>query len=134
MATAPGMNFWIPLPIGRRGAILRDPLTFFRQAQERHGDVFRIRLGPLVVHFLFHPDHVRRVLHERPKNYVRGWQYRLLRRLMGDNLIVSDGEPWLRQRRLAQPAFGRERLATYAEVMVRSTSDMLARWREGDSE
>ena len=134
MATAPGMNFWIPLPIGRRGDILRDPLRFFLAARERYGDVFRMRLGPLVVHFLFHPDHVRRVLHERPKNFVRGWQYRLLRRLMGDNLVVSDGEPWLRQRRLAQPAFGRERLATYAEVMVRSASDMLARWDKAGPE
>jgi cytochrome P450 len=131
MATAPGISFWIPLPIGRRAQILHDPLNFFLRAREHHGDVYRLRLGPLVTHFVFHPDHVRHVLHDRPKNYVRGWQYRLLRRLLGDNLIVNDGEAWLRQRRLAQPAFGRERLARYADVMVQATADALARWGQG---
>ncbi len=134
MATAPGLSFWIPLPIGRRAEILRDPLNFLLRAREQHGDVYRVRLGPLVTHFVFHPDHVRHVLHERPKNYVRGWQYRLLRRLLGDNLIVNDGETWLRQRKLAQPAFARERLARYAEVMVQATADLLGRWEQGAAE
>ncbi len=134
MQTAPGLSFWIPLPVGRRAEILRDPLNFFLRAREQHGDVFRVRLGPLLTHFVFHPDHVRHVLHDRPKNYVRGWQYRLLRRLLGDNLIVNDGETWLRQRRLAQPAFGRERLMKYADVMVQATADALARWDHGGAE
>jgi cytochrome P450 len=134
MATAPGVSFWIPLPIGRRAEILHDPLNFFLRAREEHGDVYRLRLGPLLTHFVFHPDHVRHVLHERPKNYVRGWQYRLLRRLLGENLIVNDGETWLRQRKLAQPAFARERLARYAEVMVQATADALGRWEQGAAE
>ena len=126
MATAPGLSHWIPLPYGPFRAFFRDPLQFLVQTHERFGDVFRFRIGPLVVHFLYHPDHVRHVLHDHPKNYQRGWHYRLLRRLLGENLVVSEGDYWLRQRRLAQAAFLRQRLAGYAAVMVDATQQMLA--------
>jgi cytochrome P450 len=130
MATAPGLTHWLPLPYGSFQEFLRDPLGFQVRARERFGDVFRFRIGPLLIHFLFHPDHVRRVLHDQQKNYLRGWQYGLLRRLLGDNLVVSEGDFWLRQRRLAQPAFHRQRLTGYAEVMVDATSQLLVRWAE----
>lgn len=130
MAKAPGITHWIPLPYGAFREFLREPLDFQLRARERFGDLFRFRIGPLLIHFLYHPDHVRRILHDHQKNYLRGWQYRLLRRLFGDNLVVSEGDYWMRQRRLAQPAFLRQRLAGYAEVMVDATSELLARWRE----
>jgi cytochrome P450 len=47
----------------------RSPLEFLLHAQQRFGDVFRFRMGPLNVHFLFHPDHIRRVLQDEQKNY-----------------------------------------------------------------
>ncbi len=130
MTNAPGITQWLPLPYGAFREFLRNPLDFQLHARERYGDVFRFRIGPLLIHFLYHPDHVRRVLQDHQKNYLRGWQYRLLHRLLGDNLVVSEGDYWLRQRRLAQPAFLRQRLAGYADVMVDATSQMLARWRE----
>src|SRR5216683_5760509 len=128
MATAPGLTQWVPLPYGSFREALRDPLGFQWRARERFGDVFRFRIGPMAVHFLYHPDHVRRVLHDHQKNYPRSWHYRLLRRLLGNGLVVSEGDFWLRQRRLAQPAFHRQRLSGYAAVMVDATAQMLARW------
>ncbi|OYV93250.1 MAG: hypothetical protein B7Z73_03685 [Planctomycetia bacterium 21-64-5] len=130
MAVAPGITHRIPLPYGPLGAFLRDPLGFQSQARERFGDLVRFRIGPALVHFVYHPDHVRRVLHEHHKNYLRGWQYRLMRRLFGDSLTVSEGDFWLRQRRMAQPAFHRQRLAEYTGVMVDAASELVSRWRE----
>ena len=130
MATAPGITQWIPLPYGRFKEFLRDPLSYQLRARERYGDVFRSRIGPSLVHFLYHADHVRRVLYEHQKNYPRGWHYRLLRNLVGNGLVASEGDHWRRQRRLAQPAFHRRRLGGYAQVMVEATSRMLARWEE----
>src|SRR5437899_726712 len=124
MVFAPGVTQWFPLPYGPFGALLHDPLNFHLRARERFGDVLRFRIGPILIHFLFHPEHVRRVLYDNPKNYLRGWQYRLLGRLFGDNLVASEGTYWLRQRRLAQPAFHRQRLAGYANIMVDSTSQL----------
>jgi cytochrome P450 len=127
MAKAPGITQWIPLPYGYLKEFLRDPLSYQLRAREQYGDVFRSRIGSLV-HFLYHPDHVRRVLYEHQKNYPRGWHYRLLRSLLGDGLVASEGDHWRRQRRLAQPAFHRQRLSGYGRIMVQATSQMLARW------
>jgi cytochrome P450 len=133
VATAPGITQWLPLPYGLFKEFLRDPLTYQLRARERFGDVFRSRIGPSLAHFLYHPDHVRRVLYDQQKNYPRGWQYRLLRRLVGDGLVSSEGDHWRRQRRLAQPAFHRRRLSGYAQVMVEAASAMLARWERADA-
>lgn len=129
MAVAPGLSHYVPLPYGHWRGFLRDPLGFQIEARERFGDVFRLRLGPLVIHFLYHPDHVRHVLAEHPKNYVRGFQYRLMAKLFGQSLTLSEGPFWLRQRRLAQPAFHRQRLSEYAQVMVDAASELVSRWR-----
>jgi cytochrome P450 len=128
MALAPGITPWIPLPYGRFGTLLSEPLGFHPPMRERYGDVFRFRVGPFVLHFLYHPDHVRHVLFDHPKNYIRGWQYQLIGKLFGDNLVASEGPSWLRQRRLAQPAFHRQRLGGYAAVMVDSITHFLSRW------
>jgi cytochrome P450 len=128
MALAPGVTQWFPLPYGQFGALLTDPIGFHQQARVRFGDVVRFRVGPIVIHFLYHPDHVRRVLFDNPKNYLRGWQYRLLGNLFGDNLVAAEGPSWLRQRRLAQPPFHRQRLAGYANVMLDSIAQLLSRW------
>ena len=62
VATAPGITQWIPLPYGFFKEFLRDPLDYQLRARERFGDVFRSRIGLSLVHFLYHPDHVRRAL------------------------------------------------------------------------
>lgn len=129
MAIAPGITHHIPIPYGPWRAFLRDPLGFQGAARERYGDVFRFRIGPVVIHFFYHPDHVHRILHEHQKNYLRGWQFRLLRKLFGQNLTTSEGAFWLRQRRLAQPAFHRHKLSEYAAVMVDVSGELVERWR-----
>jgi cytochrome P450 len=130
MRTAPGLTHWIPLPYGVFKESLRDPLGFQVRARERFGDVFRYRMGPVLAHFLFHPDHVRHVLQDEYKNYPRGWHYDLLRRLLGNGLLVREGESWRRQRRLAQPAFHRQHLAEFARTMTDATAQMLTRWEQ----
>jgi len=134
MAIAPGITQWLPLPYGFLKEFLRDPLGYQLRARERFGDVFRSHIGPTLVHFLYHPDHVRRVLYDHQKNYPRGWHYRLLRSLLGNGLVASEGDHWRRQRRLAQPAFHRQRLSGYARVMIEATSGMLARWERAAAE
>src|SRR5688500_4410174 len=104
MRNAPGLTQWIPLPIGPIGELRRSLTEYPLQLRERYGDVVRFRAGPVLIHFLFHPEHIKRVFQDHQKNYERGWQYRLLGRLLGQGMVVTDGPVWLRQRRLAQPA------------------------------
>src|SRR5260370_42241500 len=126
MATAPGITQWIPLPYGLFKEFLRDPLGYQLRARERFGDVFRSRIGPSLVHFLYHPDHVRRVLYEHQKNYPRGWHYRLLPSLLGNGLVASEGTHSRRQRRAGEPAFHPAPVSTDAQCVGGTTGPLLA--------
>ena len=104
----------------------REPLFTLVSAQREGGDVVRMDLGTRRFYLLSHPDHVRRVLQENAKNYVKG--YNRVKVLLGNGLVMNEGASWLHQRRLMQPAFHQGRLAELASTMVQETQDMLGRW------
>jgi len=90
--------------------------------------VVRFRFGPVVGHLVSSSEGVSHVLVENNKNYgkqTRG--YRNLRYVLGNGLLTSEGETWKRQRRIAQPAFHRQRIAGFAATMVRAAEDATAR-------
>jgi cytochrome P450 len=80
------------------------------------------------MHLLPHPDHVQRVLQARHTNYKKDMMYERMRPLVGDGLLTSDGDFWRRQRRLAQPAFHKQRLTGFARTMSDATADLLDEW------
>jgi cytochrome P450 len=93
-----------------------------------YGDVIRLRLGTRPAHAVFHPDHVRWVLQENHKNYTKQTPgYATLKLFMGNGLLTSDGDFWRRQRRIAQPAFHRERLAGLGAMMALAADEAAAR-------
>jgi cytochrome P450 len=124
------------LPPGPRGVPIfgntleawRDPIGLMTRAVAEHGDVAQLRLGPYRYMVLAHPEAIRQVLVDNPNNYTKSRNYDGLRLGLGQGLLTSEGSLWRRQRKLAQPAFHRERLAGLAEVMVRRTRSTLARW------
>jgi cytochrome P450 len=124
-------------PTGPRGRPLtgvlrevrRDPLGFLSGTFRQHGDVSRYQLGPIRSHLIAHPDGVRQVLQENVKNYTKDHiSYGIVRWIAGNGLLTSQGDFWLRQRRLAQPAFHRQRIAAMGERMVQRTAAMLEGW------
>ncbi len=108
-----------------------DPLGTFLHAREACGPIARVRLGPLTGFFLYEPADVERVLTTNAANYGKSTRgYDKLRLLLGDGLVTSQGEHWLRQRRIAQPAFLRKRVAGLADRMVDAAADMADAWAE----
>lgn len=110
----------------------RDPLGFMTQVAREHGDVVGIRYYKYRVFIFNHPDDIEAVLVTHNKKFIKGRALRANKRLFGEGLLTSEGEAWLRQRRLTQPAFHRERIASYADTMVRFTERMLNAWRDGE--
>ena len=101
---------------------------------QEHGDIVRLSFGPVPVHFLWHPDGVRRVTVDNHRNYSKKAPgHSTLRRLIGDGLITSDGELWRNQRRIIQPAFKKERLQPLAPSMAKAAREMIDRW-QGDAD
>jgi cytochrome P450 len=115
-------------PLGDLRAIQRDPLGTFLKGRERYGDVVRFRGGIWYAYLVSHPDDIKHVLQDNNQNYRKGFSYEILKPVLGLGLLTNEGESWLTQRRLAQPAFHRQRVARYAGLMVDSVEAMLARW------
>lgn len=105
------------------------PLEFLCRAAREHGNVVEIGRAPLSLYLVAHPEGVQHILVDHNKNYdkkTRG--YDTLRAFLGNGLLTSEGDFWRRQRRIAQPAFHRQRIASFADTMVAYTLDMLRDW------
>lgn len=132
-ATAPGPRGAFPL--GCLPQFRRDPLGFLTRAAHEHGGIARFRLGPVLAHLLNHPDHIAHVLQHNWRNYDKQTRsVAKIRSTCGNSLLSSDGEPWLRQRRLIQPAFQAARLTHHVAAIGAATSDMLVRWERAARE
>jgi cytochrome P450 len=74
------------------------------------------------------PAFIKHVLLDNARNYHKSPLFERLREVVGNGLLTSEDALWLRQRRLAQPAFHRQRVMAMADVMVSCTEQMLERW------
>jgi len=120
-------TFW---PGGHLFYFRRDPLKFFTRLAREYGDVVQFRAGPQRVFLLNHPDYVRDLLVTHHGRFHKGRALQRAKRLLGAGLLTSEGEFHRRQRRLAQPAFHRQRVNSYARVMTEFASETSARWRD----
>ena len=111
---------------------LRHALDFLLAMRERYGDVVSVPtlVGPFTL--IFHPDGVRHVLQENHRNYNKDVpDYHVLRLVLGNGLLTNDGESWLKQRRLIQPAFHRERVTAFGTLMTETALWWTQRWETG---
>jgi cytochrome P450 len=108
-----------------------DRLEFLSRLSRDYGDVVAIRLGPARIWSLNHPDLVEDVLVTKNRIMHKHFALRSARPTLGEGLLTSEGEFWRRQRRLSQPAFHRDRVASYGQVMVEYTERMLRGWEAG---
>jgi cytochrome P450 len=106
----------------------RDPLGLFVRLAREHGDVVRLQAAGRTFVLVAHPDAAREVLVTQQRKFVRGYAHRGLRAILGEGLLTSEGEVHRRQRRIAQPAFHRERIARYADAMTAAAARWDERW------
>lgn len=110
---------------------LRAPLPFFEETARR-GDLVAMRFLHQRAVVVNEPALVEQILVKQAPSFGKDLFVRQLRRVLGNGLLTNEGEPWKRQRRLAQPAFHRERVAAYGRLMVEHTRARAERWRPGE--
>src|SRR5262245_34435475 len=116
--------------LGHLPELRRDVLGLYTRCAREHGDVSLLRFGLKKIYIISHPDLIEQVL--TGKNFVKHYALRMNRRLLGNGLLTSEGDFWLRQRRLMQPAFLRDRVLSYAPDMIASGERWAGRWSDGE--
>lgn len=119
--------------IGNMPLASPDPLSIFTQWAREFGDIFYYRAAWLHIYFLNHPDLIEEVLVRNPRNFLKDRVVRKSRWFFGDGLLTSEGDFWLRQRRLSAPAFHRERVHSYARIMTEYAEQTLSTWQHGET-
>src|SRR5689334_17930115 len=108
--------------LGHWSELRKNSMALFAKAVATHGDVVRLRVGRYYVILVRNPAYVKYVLQDQQKHFSKQTRgYAVLRRLLGNGLVTSEGEFWLRQRRIAQPGFHKQRIAHFAETMTTLT-------------
>lgn len=106
----------------------RDILGLLERSVERYGPTVRFRMGPFHLVLVNRPEDVRHVLVQNRDNYRKSPSYEILREVLGNGLVTSEGDFWRRQRKLAQPAFHHQSLAGFADTMGRLAAELADDW------
>ena len=122
----------LPL-VGNLLSLTRDPLGFLTRCAREYGDIAHYRVLNVDVYLLSQPDYVEAALVANSHKLRKGRALRAGEALFGNGLLTSEGAAWQRQRRQAQPAFHRERIAAYGEAMAHHTLRMLGGWQSGET-
>ncbi|HEV8229041.1 MAG TPA: cytochrome P450 [Candidatus Limnocylindria bacterium] len=126
---APAQRSMLEFLIAQR----RDPLGFLVRCVRESGDLVVFGLGPLRLVVLSDPSLIQEVLVVRSREFRKAhvMQAEVLpwgRRILGEGLLMSEGDRWLRHRRLMQQAFHRRVIAEYGRIMARRTAELVASW------
>ncbi len=111
----------------REHNIRKDVLGYFHNSVRRYNGISRAKVGPYHYVNISNPAYIERVF-THPDIYIKGRDNKNLRFLLGNGLVTSEGEFWLKQRRLIQPLFHKTRLQSFVQKITESTDAMMKRW------
>ena len=109
----------------------QESLAFLERAIPAYGDCFRVQSTDRKddSYVLLNPEHVKHVLITNHTNYQKGVGFERVKMLLGNGIIVSDGDMWRRQRTMLQPAFKLAKIADLARHIKASSLAVRDQWR-----
>ncbi|MFT4980273.1 MAG: cytochrome P450 [Bacteroidia bacterium] len=122
-------------PIGSARLFANDPIAYCEKQIPEFGVIFQLK--SVFFRFIpdFHgvmilsdPDMIKHVMQVNNKNYVKSRAYKVLAVLLGEGLLTSEGNFWRKQRRLMQPAFHRDRLASLVHIKTNAGQALVDKW------
>jgi len=134
-ADAPAAAFPPGPAVSRLGSLTysftRDPLNFLTNVARTYGDLASYRMGGEQLYVVNDPQWIKDILVTHNRNFTKSRGLERTKKLLGNGLLTSEKAFHLRQRRLMQPAFHRERIAAYGRTMVDYADRMRRSWSDG---
>lgn len=127
----PGLKLNLPFYLARRFFRVGNPILLFEHLASTYGRMAYYRVGPSDIVFVNEPEFIREILITQPQNFIKERTQKRMKILLGEGLITSDGESHRRQRRIAAPAFHRQRIQAYGSIMVERAASMREAWQAG---
>jgi cytochrome P450 len=118
---------------GFKNPMRADALAFMVRSAHTYGDVVCFRFLNIRTYLLVRPDQIEDVLVTNASKFIKGRALRANKHLFGNGLLTSEGDFWLRQRRLMQPAFHRARIGSYGQDMTRLAAASTETWKPGQT-
>jgi cytochrome P450 len=109
-----------------------DPIVLFQHLAATYGDIAHYKIGPHHIVFLNHPEYIREILVVQNDNFIKERTVQRTKMLLGEGMITSEGAAHRAQRLAAQPAFHRQRIGEYGNIIVEEATLIRDSWRPGD--
>lgn len=116
-------------PLGNTKQFAASTLGFVKSCMESYDQIAYARIAFRDFYVLLHPDPIDQVLRQNHRNYVKSFAYDGLKTILGNGLLTNEGDFWLKQRRLVQPAFHRSALPGLGKLMLERTEKLVAQWK-----
>ena len=129
----PGLSLNLLFYLRRRFFKPSNPILLFEHLAATYGRIAHYKLGWQHIVFINHPDFIREILVNHPQEMIKERTQRRMKILLGEGLITSEGAFHMRQRRIAAPAFHRQRIAAYADVMTQRAALRRESWHAGQT-
>lgn len=126
----PGLKYNLPFYVYRKFQPL-DPIGLFEYLVDEYGDIVHYKIGRQHILFLNDPAYMREVFVVQNDNFTKERTVRRTKLLLGEGMITAEGASHRTQRQVAQPAFHRQHIGSYAETMVDEALRLQASWRNG---
>ncbi len=119
------------LPMTQLIAFRNNPIPFLEHLTATFGDTAYFKAANRHIYFLNNPESIQDVLVTRQHSFRKGPALRRTTGLLGQGLLTSEGNQHLRQRRMIQPMFHRQRITGYADTMVSLAEHATTGWQDG---
>jgi cytochrome P450 len=111
---------------------LVNPISHFQNLTAKYGDIAHYKVARSHIVFINNPEYIREILIVQSANFVKERTQRRSKLLLGEGMITVDGAAHRKQRQVAQPAFHRQQVPSFAETIVRRAATLRDQWRSGE--
>ena len=115
---------------GNAFSVMKDPLAFLVSLKNEYGEIVKIKIAGKAYYIVQSPEAIKHVLQENSKNYYKPGTAKLMKRFLREGLATSNGETWLKQRRIMQPAFHNKRINGFTEIIAEEVDSLIENWKQ----
>src|SRR3982751_3458215 len=120
-------------PLGALYQLRKNAAEFQLQLSQKYGDFVRFRVLNRRLYLINRPELIEEILVTNATNFTKSPILQRSRKFLGDGLLTAEGTTHIRQRKLVQPAFYRDRLAAYSLVMTAAADEAQDTWKAGQT-